>query len=367
MEEHDRNIHGGNVYEVAKQYGIAEKELIDFSASINPLGMSGLLKELLAESLNDLVNYPDPECNELRREVSQYLGVPKESVITGNGASEIICLLFEVLKPLRVFMPAPCFSEYECAARSFDAQIAYYKLLEEEEFRLDVDSFTREIPDKTDTILICNPNNPTSRLIPGSELLKLIAHAYERNISIIVDEAFIELTLGGNENSIAGWLGHYPNLFIIRSLTKILAVPGLRVGYALGEHSVIQRMWLKKIKWSVNSLACHVGRVLNEDTAYFKATSDWLSKEMDRFYKELTGIGGLKVFKPETNFILMKILDERYTSISLRELLIRQGFLIRDASNFKFLDDKYIRLAIKDKDTNDLLTAALSKLLHIPT
>ncbi|WP_010242987.1 threonine-phosphate decarboxylase CobD [Acetivibrio cellulolyticus] len=357
------DIHGGNIYETARQYGFDQRELIDFSANINPLGISRYLKELLTAGIEDLVNYPDMECNELRNELSRYLGVPKDLIITGNGAAEIIRLLFEVLKPEKLFMPAPCFAEYERAAESSDTLIIYHELREEDEFRLDIDRFIRDIPHNVDTILMCNPNNPTSKLIPKSDLKKLIEYACNRNINVIIDEAFIELTVGGNDNSVVGWLEQYNNLFVIRSLTKILAVPGLRIGYALGDCSIIQKMLQCKIPWSVNSLACSMGRALNEDRAYFEATSEWLLSEKEWFYSKLANINSFKVFKPDTNFILIKILDERLSAATLRKLLIKKGIMIRDASNFRFLNEKFIRLAIKDREANCKILSALSEIL----
>ena len=191
----EQNNHGGDLYKIAKQYGINEKGILDFSANINPLGLSQPLKQMLIDNIENLVNYPDPECNELRNNISEYLGVPREAIITGNGASEMIYLLFDVLRPSRVLIPEPCFSEYTRAVESFDAEICYYELKEEEDFRLNIPDFLTHITDGIDTVILCNPNNPTSALITREELLKLIEYAQRRTVNIIVDEAFIELTV----------------------------------------------------------------------------------------------------------------------------------------------------------------------------
>jgi threonine-phosphate decarboxylase len=359
----DSSAHGGNIYQVSRNYGIKVKDLVDFSASINPLGLSQQLRKLLVESIDDMVNYPDTECSALRDELSRYLNVSEDSIAAGNGAIEVICLVFKALRPKKLFMPAPCFSEYEGAAKEVDTGVIYHRLYEEEEFKLDIERFIREIPADADTILICNPNNPTSKLISKNNLHTLINHAFTKNIRIIIDEAFIELTAGGNDNSAVCWLERYPNLFVIRSLTKILAVPGLRLGYVLGEPSVISRIRRDKLKWSVNSLACSIGRVLNEDKAYFEKTAQWLAAEKKRLYNGLAGIGKLRVFKPDSNFILMRILDERFTSASLRERLIAKCLIIRDASNFKYLDDRFVRVAVRDREANDRLLSALAETL----
>ena len=359
-----KSFHGGDLYETAKNYGIKEKDILDFSANINPLGISKQLKETFITSIEDLINYPDLECNELRNELSRYVNVPKENIIVGNGASEIIYLLFEVLKPRKIAMPAPCFAEYERAAERCGAEICYYELREDAEFRLSIHDFLQYVSDDVDTIMICNPNNPTSVLICKEELLQLIEYAMKRCINIIIDEAFIELTIGGNKNSSVCYLPQHQNLFVIRALTKILAIPGLRLGYAMGDVCIINKMWDRKIPWSVNTFACNMGKVLTENGGYFESTAEWLSLEKEWLYNELVKNAKLKVFHPDTNFILMKIVDTALNAPTFKALMISKGVLIRDASNFKFLNDQFVRVAIKDRKSNIKLVEAINMCIH---
>lgn len=362
----EKSMHGGDLYRTSQIYGFKENEILDFSSNINALGLSEQLKELLHARIDGLVNYPDPECNELREELSQYLGVPKSNIITGNGASEMIYLLLDVLKPNKILIPAPCFSEYSRAALIAACDVEYHELKEENGFRLNMNEFIKHMNDFTgadDAVLLCNPNNPTSAMISKSELLDLVESAQEKEIKIIIDEAFIELTVGGNKNSMVEYLNQFNNLYIFRALTKILAVPGLRLGYALCSRDVINEMWKKKIPWSVNSLSCSIGKVLNNDVQYFAATEAWLSEEKEWLFRELSGIGKLKVFKPDTNFILLKLLGKESTSDILKHRLIAEGILIRDASNFIYLNEKFIRVAVKDRESNEKLIRALTMAL----
>lgn len=357
------SIHGGDLYQTAKSLGIRKEDLLDFSANINPLGLPQLLKEILITKMDDIVNYPDPEYNELREELSQYTGVAKGSIIAGNGASEVLYLLFEVLRPGKILLPAPCFSEYAEAAETVGTEINYYQLKEENNFRMDISDFIRHITNDTDAVLICNPNNPTSVLMDKRELLELIEYANKRDVYVIVDEAFIELTTGGINNSVASELQRFDNLFIIRALTKILAIPGLRLGYGLGDQAIIEKMWKRKLPWSVNTFACSVGKVLSECTEYFEATSAWLLSEKNWLFKELSGLKKLKVFKPDTNFILIKLKDEETNAGSFKALMASRGILIRDASNFKFLDEHFVRVAIKDRQSNRKLVKTIREIL----
>ena len=355
--------HGGNLYEITAGNMIKETDILDFSSNINPLGIPGKLRETLINSIDLLMNYPDPECNKLRNELSRYTGVPKEDIIAGNGASELIYLLFKVLKPSNILMPAPCFAEYARAAEESGTEIRYYGLKEENSFRLDINDFIGHITKDTEAVLICNPNNPTSALIPSVDLLTLLEYSGKHGIKVIIDEAFIELTSGGNANSVSSCLKQYKNLFIIRALTKVLAVPGLRLGYAMGDTCIIGQMSRNKIPWSVNSFACNIGDILTGDAGYFSQTAAWLKQEKEWLYNELLKLPLLKIFYPDTNFILIRILSEDITSKSLQSAVLKKGILIRDASNFKFLGNKFIRVAVKSMAANERLVKALKEVL----
>lgn len=352
MLEQRSNAHGGDIYTAAKKYGIKKADFLDYSANINPLGIPEDIKESLISNINDLVNYPDPECWDLRNEISSYLGIKNDSIIIGNGASEIIFLIFDLLRPKKVLIPAPSFSEYAKATESFGIETEYLELKEAENFRLDVNYLMNHISDQIDTIILCNPNNPTSVLTSKEDLLCLVKYSKSKGIRVIVDEAFIELTVGAKENSIMSYTKEYDNLFIIRAFTKLFAIPGLRLGYGVGNPEVVKKMWERKMPWSVNSFACGIGSVLSDKTGYMRRTSVWLAEELSWFYNELIQLQEFKVYRPNTNFILIKILKEKLNSGNLKELMASRGILIRDAGNFRFLNDKFIRIAVKDRESN---------------
>jgi len=359
----DKAPHGGNIYEASEKFGIDKKNILDYSANINPLGLPESMKEIIASSIENLVNYPDPYCNDLKAEISRYLNIGEENIIVGNGASEIIFLFFDTLHLRKVLMPAPTFSEYARAARGFNIEIDYFELREDESFRLNVDRLVSHMGNGVDALLLCNPNNPTSTLSAKEDILGLLEFARRNGIFVIIDEAFIELTVGSNENSMVEALAKFDNLFIIRAFTKVFAIPGLRLGYGLGSKTLIRKMWERKQPWSVNSLACSMGKLLAEESDYLARTRQWLEEETEWFYNELNRIPGLKVFKPQTNFVLIKILVDGFNSVKLRSEMAYKGILIRDAGNFMFLNDKFVRLAIKDRKSNVRLLSVLSETL----
>jgi len=363
MSETMEHKHGGDIYGVSEDYGINRQSILDFSANINPLGLPDTIVEIIEKGIRDIVNYPDPECRELKAAISGYLNVPEERIVVGNGASEIIFLLFEVLKPRKVLIPAPTFAEYERAAMKAGASVEFFRLLEEEGFKLQADRLAEAMDKDVDLVVLCNPNNPTSTLTSRDELLKLVEKAGKRGVNVIIDEAFIELTVGGNENSMARYLKDYENLFIIRAFTKLFAVPGLRLGYGAGSRGFVKKMWSEKTPWSVNSFACAAGKLLTDEKDYLKKTSEWLKEEKSRFYNELCKFRSLKVFEPQTNFILLRLVNTGLDAATLKEKMIRKGILIRDAGNFKFLGPEFFRVAIKDRESNNRFIETLSEIL----
>jgi threonine-phosphate decarboxylase len=364
MKQNRSNPHGGNIYNASNTYGYSQQEILDFSANINPLGVPKKLYEVINSNIEKLVNYPDPDCTELRKSISEYLGVHEDSIIIGNGASEIIFLIFGELKPKKVLMPAPTFSEYAEAAERFGSEIKYFELKECDGFKLNVEQMMHEISDDIDAVMLCNPNNPTSRLEDSQELIGLIEFADSKGVTVIIDEAFIELTQNGNLNSVAGELNRHKNLFIIRAFTKLFAIPGLRLGYGLGDEELVREMWDKKIPWSVNTFACNMGIILSHEKEYLNMTKLWIQQEIRWFYEQLSSLPKLKVFYPQTNFVLLKILDENLNAALLKNRMAAKGILIRDASNFKGLNEKFFRLAIKDRKSNKIVINALKEVLN---
>lgn len=358
------HIHGGNIYRASKTYGIKVEDILDYSANINPFGLPEGLKDILVSGFDNLLNYPDPEYTELKKEISGYLKVAEERIIPGNGASEIIYLLIEVLQLKRILIPAPSLNEYTQAAHAAGVETDFFELKEANNFKLPVDELTGKVKSGYDALLLCNPNNPTSTLLSREELYKILRFTASRRINVIIDEAFIELTEGGNGISMVEALGEFNNIFIIRAFTKLFAIPGLRLGYGLGNIELVKAMWRRNIPWSVNSLACCVAQFLNNCSEYLEKTANWLAIEKDRFYKELSTIKGLKVFAPQTNFILIKITLASLSAGELKEKMAKMGVLVRDAGNFAYLNDKFFRIAIKDRQSNIRFQSLLREIME---
>jgi len=359
----ERPLHGGNIYQEAQKLGVEPSELIDFSANINPLGMPPNLMSHLHRCLDMCVNYPDPDSNKLKNQLSEYIGVDKTNICVGNGALEIIYLIFDSIDVKKIVIPAPTFNEYEKAAKSSGVEVAYYERQEKAGFKVNFEElFDFTVHNKAGAILLCNPNNPTSTLEEAGELVSLVAKCSEREIKVIIDEAFIELTKMPKENSVASLVKDFDNLYVIRAFTKIFAIPGLRLGYCVSSQGNIARLEAKQPSWPINTLASEAGIVFESDEEYIRKTNEWINIEPNYLYKELCEFPEIKAFPPSTNFILCKLLAYGWDAERLKSKLIEDKILIRNAENFVFLDNTYFRIAVKERDSNNHILKALKKI-----
>lgn len=358
------DLHGGNIYRIFRENKI--EKVLDYSSNINPFGVPESLKKGIMENMEVLEKYPDPEYYELRKKFAEYNNAKIENVLVGNGATELIFLYMKVIKPKKVLILSPTFAEYERGIKSAvpECSIEYFDLDMEKDFILNVEILKKELAKKYDLVVMCNPNNPTGKFISENEAEDLLLECDKYETKLFIDEAFIEFVSGGIKSSLIFGKADKKNLFIIRALTKFFAIPGLRLGYALYFDKDLKEK-IDKIKepWSVNAFAELAGKTLFEDKNYIEKTEKWIEDEKKYMYHELNKIKDLKVYKTDTNFILLKSLGSN--AKKLREKMLEKGILIRDASNFKYLDERFIRLAIKDRENNDFVIKKLKEVLDI--
>ena len=355
-------VHGGNVYEISRQFAIREEDIVDFSANINPLGISALAKENIVEGLSSFsVKYPDPDYLELRRAISGYLNVPSDDIIVGNGATELIYLFFRSLKPSSVLIPIPTFSEYERAARLAGCKTRHFLLEERDGFCLSPAELIKNL-EGVEALVLCNPNNPTGNLLPKHIVKEIACFCRDRNILMLIDETFVEFVDDVSSAMAIDILDEFKNIIVVRAFTKFFGMPGMRLGYGITKSVKIKEAIQSfKEPWSVNSLAAAAGAAALRDEEYIKKSKSIISVERKYLLEELSKFSWLKPFNSSANFILIKILDEEISSSILRQRLIPLGILIRDASNFPGLSNRFIRVAVKDRKDNDKLISALKE------
>ncbi len=346
--------HGGNIYKIALELGIPEKSLIDFSASINPLGISDRVRNVIKQELDGLVNYPDPDTGKLKEAIARHHGIENETIICGNGSTELIYLIPRAFKPLKVLLPSPSFSEYERACKlNYELRIMNCELREENGFQIVPEEFIGAMQG-CDMAFLCNPNNPTGGLLKKEVVLEIAVAARDAECVLVLDEAFIDFI---PDESVIDSVKDNPYLIVLRSMTKFHALTGLRIGYCVINREMLPVIRKYKEPWTVNHLAQTSAIAALEDTDYTLKTIEMMREEkryMERRFKEI----GLEFFPSAANYYLLKIHDATGMVLELR----KKGILVRDCSNFRGLDGSYIRVAVKSREHNEMLIKEIAGL-----
>jgi L-threonine-O-3-phosphate decarboxylase len=328
---------------------------------VNPLGPSKKALEAAKNSFKEIPAYPDSNSNELRQAIASHFNVlNKNNVVVGNGSTELIYLFAEAFmkKGDTAIIPAPTFGEYESAVRKTGETPKFVKL--DGNFNIEANAFEQEMAGAK-IVFLCNPNNPTSILVPNETLTGIIERALEQDSLVFLDEDFLEFVENEKALSLINKIKSYPNLFILRSFTKIFGLTGLRVGYGIASEEIINVLLCAKIPWNVNCLAQAAAVAALKDQEHLRVTRELIKKEKTQLLTELAEIKSFKIFQPDANFFFIDIRKSGLTATELKNKLLREGILIRDCTSFRGLDQYYIRVAVKTRVENEQLIEALKR------
>lgn len=349
--------HGGDIFGAARRLGVPAHQIIDFSASINPLGLSPKAYRRLLRELHAVCHYPDQRQEELRALVASGQKIDPECIVFGNGATQLLYVVTRCLRPRNAVLIVPGFSEYRAALASAQARASEFRLRPEGGFRLDLSMFLRSLQKtKPDCTLLANPNNPTGTIIPRYDILRIAALCRRNRRQLIVDESFIDFT---GEQSLSELVAQNPFLIVIRSLTKFFALPGLRIGYLAAQRSVAKAFAQAVEPWSVNTLALAAAAESLKDRAYQKSTVALVAREREYLLAGLRKLGWLEPFPSEVNFLLIRSKRKSLRGDVLRRKLEKLHILIRDSSGFGGLGPQFIRVAVRTHPENQRLLEAL--------
>ena len=327
------NEHGGNVY-VDGQL----KHWQDMSANINALGLPHSVRTAILNSLDNIVHYPDVNSLALKKSISKRYNIATENILTLNGATEFFYLYFKEYKPNNVLIVSPTFSEYERAARAAGCNVRHFITSHIDGFKINMERLISELTGD-ECVVICRPNNPTGTMTDIEQLLKISAIS-----NLIVDESFIDFVkCAKSANEFV-----YEKLMVVHSLTKIYAIPGLRLGFAAAPKSMIERLDKVKDVWNVNSLAQAAGVSALDDVEYINQTHEWLKSEIEYVTRRLQDMN-IMFYEPTANFILMYFKN----ATEIIEKLKQNNILVRSCANFIGLNENYIRMAIRTRSENE--------------
>lgn len=367
-----------DIYTLAEELKRQERSVIDFSTPSNPLGVSKKIKAELRRHLKYLHNYPDPEAKRLKKRLSQHYGIAPETILCGNGSTEIIYLLARSLKPRKVIIPVPAFSGYERACHiSCNSEVIHYRLKAENNFDMDPHEFVKTVEENLpvaekqnshlrspgfppfpccDMVFLCNPNNPTGRLLKRDGIKTIADSASKLGYYLVVDESFIDFC---PDDSVIWDVAENPYLIVLRSMSSFYALAGLRFGYGIISRQLAEGLKEYKEPWTVNSLAQRAAVVALKDKVFRKETIATVQEER-RYLEKNFGKMGMELVPSETNFFLATM--DHVADILLK--LRKKGILLRECDHFQGLDSTHIRIAVKSHRENAILVKELKRILQ---
>lgn len=361
----NRPIHGGNLSWAADLAGCSPHSILDFSASINPLGPPQSAIAAIQGHLDTLTSYPDPSYGSICQTLSQIHQLPVDWFIPGNGSAELLTWACRDLAQFSsTAMVTPAFSDYRRALKAFEARICAYPIdlpsvesLPSSDLMDQVLALMGQSTDLSKSgLLLNNPHNPTGQLLSIDQMEQLL----NQFALVVVDEAFMDFVPYQEQFSLIPRVQAYQNLIILRSLTKFYSLPGLRLGYAVGHPEHLQRWQQWRDPWTVNSLAIAAGKAVLKDYAFQEQTLSWLPYARSQLTEGLLGLG-MHPWPSAANFILVAT----HCSVpSLQESLLKHHqILIRDCLSFPELGERFFRVAVRSVEENLQLLNALANCL----
>jgi threonine-phosphate decarboxylase len=355
------HAHGGNIYHAARECGCQPQDILDFSASINPLGPSLRAIRVLRQGLWAVRHYPDPDAHDLRRALAKHFGIDPSCFLIGNGSSELIYLLPAALSLKRALIVGPAFSEYARAMTQWGGQCSYVQAERKDQYRPHIQKIIDGLGDHraaVDAVFLCNPNSPTAQILSRHELLQVVQCAAKHGRWMVLDETFIEFC---EEESLSQDIAHYSRLLVLRSFTKFYGLPGLRIGYLVSHPHVIQQLQGHQPPWSVNALAQTAALAALKDRGHRRKSLAFMKEERERFSQALTALPGVHVFSSAANFLLLE-LPQTLPVSTVMETLRQSRILVRDCSDVPGINGWTIRVSINTTRDNNALVGALGRI-----
>ncbi len=371
-----RPVHGGNLAWAATLAGCPAAAILDFSASISPLGPPQSALDAIQAHLSSLTAYPDPDYGELRAALGEALNVDPDWILPGNGSAELLTwAAWDLSKLEATYLVTPAFGDYSRALLAFGAQVLDCPLdlksleagtgngLVTDDLSVSNRSFVSPalslpvpLVDSDRGLLLNNPHNPTGLLFGRQAIRPYL----EQLALVVVDEAFMDFLPPSEQETLIDAVEEFPNLVILRSLTKFYSLPGLRMGCAIAHPDILRRWQLQRDPWPVNALAAAAAAAVVRDTVFEQQTWDWLPVARQELFEGLASLPGLRPFPGAANFLLVQ--SSMSVSLIQKSLLECHRILIRDCLSFPELGDRFFRVAVRSRADNLRLISGLADL-----
>lgn len=358
MNDHSVRPHGGQALTLACELGCSPAAILDFSASLNPLGPVPEVLAAAREALTEASHYPEADAAALARALEARHDLAGGTVLAGAGATEFIYLVPQVLRPRRVLLVEPAFGEYRPALHRIGAQVDSFSLDAATEFRLDPAALCSALQSDTDMVWLANPLNPAGTGYPRQQLLDLVT-ALPPAVNLVIDEAFIDFA---PQLSLVDRVGLVPNLLVLRSLTKFYAIAGLRIGWLAASPALAGRLAAGREPWRLSTPAIAAGLACLKADALRAATLQVIPVLRAELASGLVKLG-CTVYSSVANYLLCRLPVTAPSATDIAAALRPQGILVRTCCDFAGLDDRHLRLAVRSAADNRRLLGELDKLL----
>lgn len=353
--------HGGNIFTTACELGCNPADIHDMSSNVNPLGPPAGLLVFLRENLQAISALPEADAATALKAFARFHDLDPAHVIPGNGTTELIYSLPQVLQSRKVLILAPTYADYADACRMYKVDHDFFMVAEDRSFQPDIAALESRLKD-FDTVFICNPNNPTGALIPVAELEQLCRNWPEK--FFVIDESYLHFVDEDEKKSMLS--RGLKNVIVLNSMSKIFRVPGLRIGFLVADPEIITKFDHYARPWSVNIMAQQAVVYLMENKTeiqnFIAETRAFIATEKNNFLKNFSAVPEISFFPSQTSFLLAR-LAPAYRASEVCDHLLKSRILIRNCANFQGLSESFIRIAFKTSEINALLAEQLRAFL----
>ena len=346
-------VHGGDWAGYRARFG---HDALDFSANVSPLGLPQGVADAIVAALPTADRYPDPLCRELRTALSRAEQLPEPWILCGNGAADLISRLVWALKPRRALLPAPTFAEYAAALESVGCEVKRKTLHEADDFAV-TEAFVQAVNQSIDLVFLCQPNNPTGQITPPELVQRLVRRCADCGAVLVVDECFLDFLQQRDALTAKPLLQAAPNLVILKAFTKLYAMAGVRLGYALcSDTALLAKMQAAGQPWGVSSLAQAAGAAALRETAYADAVRALIADQRPKLAAGLRALG-LQVIEGSANYLLFRAPE------TLGAALQQRGVCLRSCGNYPGLSAGWYRTAVRTAPENEQLLQTMREVL----
>lgn len=351
-------VHGGNVYEIASQLQCSPDAVLDYSASINPLGPPAGLMEEINKYFYRLQHYPDIRNRSLRESLADFHRLDSKHIVVGNGSTELIYWLPKVLGIRKALIVLPTFGEYQKAFELQGVQLTKLVTSPEHAYQPTLEQLQTLVAQvQPEAILLTHPGSPAGTLLSPHVKDWLLEKSRREKMLCLVDEVFVDFC---EDESLKEHLTDVSGLVLIRSMTKFYGVPGLRLGYLLTSKAIAERMEHFLPPWSVNTLAQIAGSYCLRQSSYQRQTLELVGRERQKLAKRLEQFAACRVFPGAANYLLVELAATLPSAAELQQHLLAERILVRDCSSFEGLGKQHVRFAVRLPEANERLLNAFA-------